>query len=185
MFSASKEETGTTYNFYGSIDTVGNVGGNGNSSRIGNEKILSKNERSSLRNEFSLDSKRSTDQSRQATKRIKKDIPKTHDGYETGLINLWGEDTLWQLRQFVRIGEIEDHHIQNMATTMGVKRTYNENCKKIDLVETFERMLRDWFNQNLFELEPTEAKDKLVNVLIDGRCTKRIVKTIQSLCYYK
>ena len=72
-----------------------------------------------------------------------------------------------------------------MASTMGVKRTYNENSKKIDLVETFERMLRDWFNQNLFELEPTEAKDKLVNVLIDGRCTKRIVKTIQSLCYFK
>ena len=111
----------------------------------------------------------SLEEIRPAAVRSTEDIPEP-EHYETGLTNLWGEDTLWQLRQFVRNGEIEDHHIQNMATTMGVKRTYNENCKKIDLVETFERMLRDWFNQNLFELEPTEAKDKLVNVLIDGRC---------------
>ena len=69
-----------------------------------------------------------------------------------------------------------------MATKMDVKRIYNENCQKVDLVETFERMLKEWFNQNLFDLEPSEAKDELVKVLTDGRCSERIITGIQKFC---
>ena len=88
-----------------------------------------------------------------------------------------------QLRRYVRDGEIEDHHIRTMATKMGVKRIYNENSHKVDLVETFERMLKEWFNQNLFDFQPSEAKDELVKVLTDGRCSKRIIREIQRLCF--
>ena len=112
----------------------------------------------------------------------KKDIPGPPDDYETGLTKLWGEDALKQLRRYVRVADIEDHHIQTMATKMGVKRIYNENCHKVDLVETFERMLKEWFNQNLFDFEPSEAKDELVKVLTDGRCSERIITGIQRLC---
>ena len=108
--------------------------------------------------------KRSSDQSPPAAKRTKGDIPEANDDYETGLTKLWGEDTLTQLRRYVRDGDIEDHHIQTMATKMGVKRIYNENCQKVNLVEIFERMLREWFNQNLFDFKPPEAKDELVKV---------------------
>ena len=69
--------------------------------------------------------------------RSKDDIPEGHDDYETGLTKLWGEDTLTQLRQYVSVGDIEDHHIQMMATKMGMRRIYNENCHKINLVETY------------------------------------------------
>ena len=114
--------------------------------------------------------------------RGKDDIPGPPDDYETGLTKLWGEDTLKQLRQYVSVGDIEDHHIQTMATKMGVKRIYNENCHKLDLVETFEKMLREWFNQNLFDFDPSEGKDELVKILTDGRCSERIVTTIHRLC---
>ena len=69
-----------------------------------------------------------------------------------------------------------------MATRMGVRRIYNENCHKVNLVETFERMLKEWFNQNLFSFQPSEAKDELVKVLTDGRCDERFVMGIQTLC---
>ena len=69
-----------------------------------------------------------------------------------------------------------------MATKMGVRRIYNENYNKVDLVETFERMLKKWFNESLFYFEPSEAKDELVKVLTEGRCSKRIVTGIQTLC---
>ena len=65
---------------------------------------------------------------------------------------------------------------------MGARRIYNEHRNKVDLVETFERMLEEWFNQNLFDIQPSEAKEKLVKALTDGRCSERIVKGIQRLC---
>ena len=130
---------------------------------------------------ISADSKRSSEEIR-AVSRGKDDIPEGPDDYETGLINLWGEETLEQLRHYVSVAEIEDHHIQTMATKMGVKRIYNENCHRVDLVETFERMLKGWFNQNLFDFEPSEAKDELLKVLTDGRCDERIVREIERLC---
>ena len=67
--------------------------------------------------------------------------------YVAGLSQLWGESTLKLLRAFVDKGEIEDHNIAAMAPKMGCKRTYNENTNKVNLVETYERMLEQWFNQ--------------------------------------
>ena len=70
-----------------------------------------------------------------------------------------------------------------MATKMGVKRIYNENCHKVDLVETFERMLKEWFNQNLYDFKKPDAKDELLKVLTDGRCSERVVTVIKRLCH--
>ena len=52
----------------------------------------------------------------------------------------------------------------------------------MNLVETFERMLKEWFNQSLFDFEPFEAKDELVKVLTEGRCPERIIRGLQRLC---
>ena len=65
---------------------------------------------------------------------------------------------------------------------MGVRRIYNENCHKVNLVATFERMLEKWFDQSLFNFEPSEAKDELVKVLKDSWCEERFVTGIQTLC---
>ena len=53
------------------------------------------------------------------------DIPEGHDDYEIGLTKLWGEDTLKQLRHYVNVGDIEDHHIRTMADRIGMRRIYN------------------------------------------------------------
>ena len=159
-----------------------NVGGNltgsfnGASLGDGNQITISKNKIF-----YSFFSKSSVDDTRPVYRR-KYDIPEPHDYCEAGLINLWGEDTLKQLRQYVRAADIEDHHIRTMASKMGVRRIYNENCHKVNLVETFERMLEEWFNQNLFDLRPSEAKDELVKVMTDARCSERIISGIQRLC---
>ena len=71
----------------------------------------------------------SSEETRSASKKAKGYIPGAHDDYEAGLTKLWGKDTLNQLRQYVSDADIEDHHIQTMATKMGVKRIYNENCQ--------------------------------------------------------
>ena len=67
---------------------------------------------------------------------------------------------------------------------MGVKRIYDENCKREDLVETFERMLEEWFNQKLFDCSAPKAKDLLMEVLSAERCgiAERFISTIRKLC---
>ena len=80
------------------------------------------------------------------------------------------------LRAFVDKGEIEDHNIAAMAPKMGCKRTYNENTHKVNLVETYERMLEQWFNQNLYDFTNSKAKEELVKVLTEGRCSVDSIK---------
>ena len=89
-----------------------------------------------------------------------------------------------QLRKYVNEGEIKDHNIKAMAAKMGVPRIYNENCHLVDLPETFERMLEEWFNQKLFDCSPPEAKDLLMEVLSAERCgiAERFISTIRKLC---
>ena len=137
---------------------------------------------SSLKETRPKELKRSPDQFLPSARRSKVGIPENQEDYETSLTNLWGEDTLRLLRDYVRAGDIENHHIQTMAAKMGVKRICSENCHKVNLVETFERMLEEWFNQNLFDFQPSEAKDKLVKVLKDSRFDKIFVTDIQKLC---
>ena len=70
-----------------------------------------------------------------------------------------------------------------MAIRMGVRRIYNENRQKVELVEIFERMLKEWFNQNLFDIEPLEAKNELMKVLTDCQCSERVVRQIERFCH--
>ena len=107
----------------------------------------------------------------------------SNDDYQTGLSKLWGLKTLRLLRTYVRNGDIEEHNISAMARRMGCRRTYNQNKFQLDLVETFEKMLEEWFNQNLFDFSPSDAKDELVKVLIEGqRGSDRFVTNIKRLC---
>ena len=105
-----------------------------------------------------------------------------NDDYATGLSKLWGRKTLKRLRTYVRDGEIEDQNISTMASKMGCKRTYNENRFQVNLMETFERMLEEWFNRNLFDLSPSDAKDDLVKVLMESRCSNKVVYRVKRLC---
>ena len=69
-----------------------------------------------------------------------------------------------------------------MAMRMDVLGVYQENFYKYDLVETFELMLKRWFDEELFETSLTEAQTKLVSALRDSRSPKKVVRNIEKLC---
>ena len=104
------------------------------------------------------------------------------DDYLTALSTLWGEETLKQVREYVRRGDIKEPAIKTMAAKMDVLRVYQENWHKLGLVDTFESMLEEWFDQTLFDLEPADARQRLVTVLRDSGCSKKVVTHIQRLC---
>ena len=104
------------------------------------------------------------------------------DDYLTALPKLWGEETLKQVREYVRRGDIKGPAIRTMAAKMDVLRVYQENWHKLGLVVTFESMLEEWFDQTLFDLEPADARQRLVTVLRDSGCSKRVFTHIQRLC---
>ena len=112
----------------------------------------------------------------------KTNIVNLSDDYDSGLAKLWGENTLKQLREHIKRGDIEDYKVEAMANKMDALRIYKEAKKMGDLIEIFERLLREWFDETLFEYKPSIAKDVLVSVLKDGRCSKRVVSNIRTLC---
>ena len=105
------------------------------------------------------------------------------EDYDSGLSYLWGEETLEKLRRFVSNGGIKERHIKAMADMMGVKRIFNSNIDKagVDVRETFESMLEEWYLQHLFNFEPDDAKIELMRILSHDRCNipKMFVSKIQ------
>ena len=99
-------------------------------------------------------------------------------GYEEGLKSLWGDEAFAQLRKYVMSGEIDDAQVRTLAERMAVKVVYDQNHFIVDIPETFDRMLKKWYDQALFRLESTEAKRILVDILDKSRCSKKIVSTI-------
>ena len=102
--------------------------------------------------------------------------------YESALSQLWGEETLQQLQEFVRAGDITDPTVRTMAGKMGLLRIYNENQHKVDLVFTFALMLEHWYKEELFDLQPSEARSRLISVLTGSKAPNMVVSRIQKLC---
>ena len=69
-----------------------------------------------------------------------------------------------------------------MATKMNVLGVYQANVHKSDLAETFEMMLEEWFKGELFEMSSSEAKQRLLSVLSESRCSRIVGAHIQELC---
>ena len=115
----------------------------------------------------------------------RKKISTPNEDYDSGLSYLWGEETLEKLRRFVSNGGIKERHIKAMADMMGVKRIFNSNNDKagVDIRETFESMLEEWYLQHLFNFEPDDAKIELMRVLSHDRCNipKIFVSKIQKV----
>ena len=110
----------------------------------------------------------------------RKTVPR--ESYEISLSELWGEDTLDRLQDYVNMGEITDAMIRSMAPKMGVLRIYQENHHKVDLVNTFSFMLESWYNEKLFNSERCAACSHLMSVLRDSGCSQKVLTKIQRLC---
>ena len=100
--------------------------------------------------------------------------------YESGLGRLWGPDVLDTLRYLVRTGEIAASEVRSLAQHRRVqaRNVYNEN-RHLPLNERFERILEFWFNQELCRLQPLSAADLLMEVLIEARCTLKVISIIE------
>ena len=99
--------------------------------------------------------------------------------YESLLSRLWGEETFEQLRDLVKVGEIDDVMVNNFARRVKAVNTFNAN-RHLNLVEQFERILEFWVNQELFNYQPAKAQDVLTEVLTKARCTNKVVYIIKS-----
>ena len=99
--------------------------------------------------------------------------------YEDGLRSLWGDNALILLRAYLKSGEIVEYQLERMAEKMDVKVVYNRNRLSVDLPENFDRMLKEWYDQRLFDLESSKAKGVLLEVLKYSNCSKKIVSRIE------
>ena len=73
-----------------------------------------------------------------------------------------------------------DSNLRKMANKMGVLKAYNQNCHK-NIRITFDAMLEDWYQEKVFQLNPSDAKTELVKVLEESYCSNRVVTTIREL----
>ena len=98
-----------------------------------------------------------------------------NESYQSFLERNWGRTSLEILRSYVRDGEFDITNIENFATSDQVRqlKTFNNN-RTLDPVEIFERVLRGWYDETLFEMTPEQAKNKLRRALKDSRCKKKI-----------
>ena len=100
-----------------------------------------------------------------------------------GFSELVGKETLNKLEDFLKRGVIEEHHIRRMADEItGLRVVMDENIHKSGIVETFRLMLEKWFNDELFELSSAEATERLLNVILESRCSRLVIKEIRESC---
>ena len=101
--------------------------------------------------------------------------------YEAGLRRRWGGG-LTQLRQLVKDGHIEDHHLHRMAgpSQMNVRQAYN-NCRITQPITfTLEEMLKSWYNMKLFKLTPERAQSALIEVLQSSAVDENHVSLVKN-----
>ena len=100
--------------------------------------------------------------------------------YELVLNRLFGEDTVTQLREFVKKGDIDGIQVSSIAERAQASVPYQEN-RSHGVVVAFDEVLKYWVNEQLFNYRPEEAKQLLLDVLTKARCSNRIVHTIKSM----
>lgn len=94
--------------------------------------------------------------------------------YNIGLETLWGELALRKLRSYIFNGKMSKvPHIENFAKCVNLQRIFDE-FKEQDAVELFERLLEEWYDEDLFELDPVNAQNKLSLAIENSRCAKRV-----------
>ena len=100
--------------------------------------------------------------------------------YEEGLKTLLGGGFA-ELKEAVRKGAIEDHHLERMANhrNMDVKTVYNEERTKGKVEFTMDHMLEKWYKDKLFAMTPKDSQQRLIDVLKDSRVPLMNVEQIK------
>ena len=100
--------------------------------------------------------------------------------YELVLNRLFGEDTVTQLRKFVKKGDIDGVQVSSIAERVNASVPYQE-YRSNGVVVAFDKVLKYWVNEKLYNYQPEKAKHLLLDVLTKAGCSNRIVDTIKSM----
>ena len=104
--------------------------------------------------------------------------------YELVLNRLLGEKTVTKLREFVKKGDIDGVQVSSIAERAQALVPYQEN-RTHGVVVAFDKVLKYWVNDQLFNYRPEKAKQLLLDVLTKARCSNRIVHTIKSMTVHQ
>ena len=112
-------------------------------------------------------------------------VPQSHHyggdyDYQRGLADRWGREMLDRLRECVLNGDIEADQVEAIAANIGALKVYNRHLNKMYTIEIFEKMLKLWYKNLHYRLEPAESKRNLISVLKQSGCNSDIVRDISS-----
>ena len=88
--------------------------------------------------------------------------------HQQEIYDLLGERIIQELFEFIRRGTVDSSQIQRMSYKMKAVMVFN-HCmsRQLNLIDTLCRMLDHWFQNQIFSLQPHEAKTLLVDFLKD------------------
>ena len=88
--------------------------------------------------------------------------------HQEEIYDLLGERIVKELLEFIRSGTLDRSQIQKMSYKMKAAIVFN-HCmgRQLNLIDTLCRMLDYWFQNEIFSLQPQEAKALLVDILKD------------------
>ena len=88
--------------------------------------------------------------------------------HQQEIYELLGESIIKELFDFIRTGTVDRSQIQKMSYKMKAVMVFN-HCmsRQLNLIDTLSRMLDHWFADQIFSLQPAEAKALLVDILKD------------------
>ena len=100
--------------------------------------------------------------------------------HQQEIYDLLGERVIQELFEFIRRGTVDSSQIQRMSYKMKTVMVFN-HCmsRQLNLIDTLCRMLDHWFQNQIFSLQPHEAKTLLVDFLKDTSplIVSKILKT--------
>ena len=88
--------------------------------------------------------------------------------HQREIYDLLGERIVKELLEFIRSGTVDRSQIQKMSYKMKAVIVFN-HCmgRELNLIDTLCRMLDYWFQNEIFSLQPHQAKALLVDILKD------------------
>ena len=96
-----------------------------------------------------------------------------------------GQASVAKLTHLLETGAIERSQVKELSYehNMNVNPVYNDSHdKEENIVLTMERMLDRWYEMKVYSLSPSEARDKLLEILSESHCSPFVVDEMRKAC---
>ena len=94
-----------------------------------------------------------------------------------------GDNTVEQLRILIRKGSITRQHIQTMSDYIGLRYFFNDHQHRLDSLELMDQILLKWFEEELYDLDSTAARQRLIEILTESRCSDYVISEVGRKCF--